>query len=311
MRTTYRDSHEGWNHGAKTSDAFTREPHRDPDRMSGAALPPRKRKMAMAIAEDASDDADVKPASPGDEEPQVKKKPTRQGYRIGRKKATPDSPSAAETPEAPSASPSGARFKEEPAEQETEASPGEAGHTWQAPPPPPFGGFQGGGGPPPPPSGGPPPPPSAQANARAAAQAAAARLASRLAPLSDLPSPAARPNSKFGSVGTVQPVQSAAAAAPMHGRLPGEAAFAGGMMTGGMSGGPSPQGVEIDPSRFKRQLCRSMLKVVLPPWQCPRSAPAPPQGAPDSSGWLGAPRREAGPLGAPPLPRLCLGTQSA
>eukprot|EP00964_Phaeocystis_antarctica_P155663 scaffold124921_cov59-Phaeocystis_antarctica.AAC.11 len=41
-----------------------------------------------------------------------------------------------------------------------------------------------------------------------------------------------------------------------------------------------------------------------PPWQGPRSAPAPPQGTPDSSGWLGAPRREAGPLGAQPLPRV-------
>ena len=39
------------------------------------------------------------------------------------------------------------------------------------------------------------------------------------------------------------------------------------------------------------------------PRQCPRSAPAPPQGAPDSSGWLGAPTGETGPLGAQPLPR--------
>ena len=44
--------------------------------------------------------------------------------------------------------------------------------------------------------------------------------------------------------------------------------------------------------------------VILPPWQCPRSAPAPPQGTPGSSGWLGAPRGEAGPLGAQPLPRV-------
>ena len=36
---------------------------------------------------------------------------------------------------------------------------------------------------------------------------------------------------------------------------------------------------------------RSMVKV--PAWQCPRSAPAPPQGAPGSPGWLSAPRREA------------------
>ena len=39
-----------------------------------------------------------------------------------------------------------------------------------------------------------------------------------------------------------------------------------------------------------------------PPWQCPRSAPVPPQGAPGSSGWLGAPRGETGPLGAQPPP---------
>ena len=34
-----------------------------------------------------------------------------------------------------------------------------------------------------------------------------------------------------------------------------------------------------------------------PTWQCPGSAPVPPQGAPGSSGWLGAPRRETGPAG--------------
>ena len=46
----------------------------------------------------------------------------------------------------------------------------------------------------------------------------------------------------------------------------------------------------------------SMVKV--PPWQCSRSAPAPPQGSPGSSGWLSAPRGEAGPLDAQPLPRV-------
>ena len=46
----------------------------------------------------------------------------------------------------------------------------------------------------------------------------------------------------------------------------------------------------------------SMVKVT--PWQCPRSAPAPPHGAPGSSGWLGAPTGETGPLGAQPLPRV-------
>ena len=46
----------------------------------------------------------------------------------------------------------------------------------------------------------------------------------------------------------------------------------------------------------------SMVKVA--PWQRPSSAPAPPQGAPDSSGWLSAPRGEAGPLGAQPPPRV-------
>ena len=46
----------------------------------------------------------------------------------------------------------------------------------------------------------------------------------------------------------------------------------------------------------------SMVKVA--PWQCPRSAPAPPQGAPGSSGWLGGPSAETDPLGAQPLPRV-------
>jgi hypothetical protein len=40
------------------------------------------------------------------------------------------------------------------------------------------------------------------------------------------------------------------------------------------------------------------------PWQCPSSAPVPPQGAPGGSGRLETPRREAGPLGAPPLPQV-------
>ena len=44
--------------------------------------------------------------------------------------------------------------------------------------------------------------------------------------------------------------------------------------------------------------------VKVPPWNCPRSALVPPQGAPDNSGWLGAPRGETGPLGAQPLPRV-------
>eukprot|EP00964_Phaeocystis_antarctica_P135290 scaffold99655_cov57-Phaeocystis_antarctica.AAC.1 len=43
-----------------------------------------------------------------------------------------------------------------------------------------------------------------------------------------------------------------------------------------------------------------MAKV--PPWQCPRWAHAPPQGAPGSSGWLGAPTGETSPPGAQPLP---------
>ena len=43
-----------------------------------------------------------------------------------------------------------------------------------------------------------------------------------------------------------------------------------------------------------------------PAWSkwCPRSAPAPPQGAPGSCGWFGTPRGEAGPLGVQPLPRV-------
>ena len=191
--------------------------------MSVAALPPRKRKIALAISQDASDDdravkAEHETPAPAlhDEEPQAKKKPTRQGYRIARKKPTLPSPAAAE-PEAVQASPPSARVKEEPARQETRGSPGEAARrygsgSWQAPPPPPaggppggddFGDFGGFGGPPPPRSGGPPSPPSAQAHAKEAAQAAAARLASRLTPLSELPrselpTPTTRPNSKVG-----------------------------------------------------------------------------------------------------------------
>ena len=49
--------------------------------------------------------------------------------------------------------------------------------------------------------------------------------------------------------------------------------------------------------------CSSMLKVP-PPWQCPSSAPVPPQGAPGGYGQFGAPREEAGPLGAQLLPRV-------
>ena len=41
----------------------------------------------------------------------------------------------------------------------------------------------------------------------------------------------------------------------------------------------------------------SMLKVT-------ELGPAPPQGAPDSSGWLSDPRTEADPLGTQPLPRM-------
>ena len=41
-----------------------------------------------------------------------------------------------------------------------------------------------------------------------------------------------------------------------------------------------------------------------PPWQRPSSAPVPPQGAPGSSGWPGAPTGETGPLSAQPLPRV-------
>eukprot|EP00964_Phaeocystis_antarctica_P089799 scaffold57351_cov50-Phaeocystis_antarctica.AAC.5 len=38
--------------------------------------------------------------------------------------------------------------------------------------------------------------------------------------------------------------------------------------------------------------------------KCPSSAPVPPQGAPGGSGQLGAPRAEACPLVAQPLPRV-------
>ena len=41
-----------------------------------------------------------------------------------------------------------------------------------------------------------------------------------------------------------------------------------------------------------------------PPWQCPSSAPAPPQGAPGGSGQPGTPSKMPRPLGAQPLPRV-------
>ena len=44
--------------------------------------------------------------------------------------------------------------------------------------------------------------------------------------------------------------------------------------------------------------------VKVQPGQYPSSAPAPPRGVPGSSGWLGAPTGETGPLGAQPLPRV-------
>ena len=61
-------------------------------------------------------------------------------------------------------------------------------------------------------------------------------------------------------------------------------------------------------SKFDGMLRGNTVKV--PPWQCPRSAPAPPQGAPGSSGWPGAPRGETGPLGAQPLPRVLWSSRS-
>ena len=107
-------------------------PSRAIDAMSVAALPPRKRKIALAISQDASDDdravkAEHETPAPAlhDEEPQAKKKPTRQGYRIAHKKPTLTSPAAAE-PEAVQVSPPSARVKEEPARQERRGSPGEA-----------------------------------------------------------------------------------------------------------------------------------------------------------------------------------------
>ena len=42
--------------------------------------------------------------------------------------------------------------------------------------------------------------------------------------------------------------------------------------------------------------------VKLPPWQCPSSAPAPPQGAPGGSGRLETPRARGRPTGRPALP---------
>ena len=44
--------------------------------------------------------------------------------------------------------------------------------------------------------------------------------------------------------------------------------------------------------------------VEVTPWQCPSSAPAPPQGAPGGSGQLGTPRERPAHIGAQPLPRV-------
>ena len=41
-----------------------------------------------------------------------------------------------------------------------------------------------------------------------------------------------------------------------------------------------------------------------PPWQCPSSAPAPPQGAPGGSGQLCTPRKRPTHWGAQPMPRV-------
>ena len=47
--------------------------------------------------------------------------------------------------------------------------------------------------------------------------------------------------------------------------------------------------------------------VEAPTRQRPGSAPVPPQGAPGSLGWLGAPRREASPVDSQPLPSTSRG----
>ena len=55
---------------------------------------------------------------------------------------------------------------------------------------------------------------------------------------------------------------------------------------------------------FSRQYTSMHSMVIVPLQQRPSLAPAPSQGAPGGSGWLGAPRREANPPGAQPLPRV-------
>ena len=47
--------------------------------------------------------------------------------------------------------------------------------------------------------------------------------------------------------------------------------------------------------------------VEAPTRQRPGSAPVPPQGAPGSLGWLGAPRREVSPVDSQPLPSTSRG----
>eukprot|EP00964_Phaeocystis_antarctica_P052066 scaffold30445_cov54-Phaeocystis_antarctica.AAC.2 len=61
--------------------------------------------------------------------------------------------------------------------------------------------------------------------------------------------------------------------------------------------------VNVRQIRFFKATC-SMVKV--PPWQCPSSAPVPPQGVPGGSGQLGTPMQRS----AHCAPRHCLGCSS-
>ena len=78
----------------------------------------------------------------------------------------------------------------------------------------------------------------------------------------------------------------------------------------GLSIKASPMTMLLQASSEKHYLfnimdtCSSRAIRGAPPGQSPSSAPAPPRGAPGSSGWRGAPTGEAGPLGAQPLPRV-------
>ena len=65
-------------------------------------------------------------------------------------------------------------------------------------------------------------------------------------------------------------------------------------------------GLSLPPESLFSLASRIAAQSKCSPWQCPRSAPAPPRGAPDSAGWLGTPRKRPGYW----APGHCLGCSS-